>query len=233
LPAVFDQAFEANNARVLRARQIIRPFQKSALGHRLVYTRVDLARDSFILYAGDSAPHHHSLVLLRALKQYNSTQSQPLILVLRRQLISFPMIEHWLDREGPELAPYVVGLDDEAPLTWAALNVLARCAVDPSLFAPSFPRTFAEALSAWTPILMSDIPAVTNVIQDPALRKDMLFDPYDFRALADRLDWVLKNRDDLARRQRDVFELIPTWGEVGDRVFEMMVEVAEKKDHVQ
>ena len=229
LPSSIGQNPGDEGIRLLRARQIVRPFQRGALGHRLSHAHVDLGRDPFVIYGGDSAPHHHCLVLLRALQHHNNSADQPLRLVLRRSLVKLPLVEKWLEREAPELNPYIISLIDEAPLVWAALNVLARVAIDPSLFSPCFPNTFGQALCAWTPILMSDIPAVAAQIRDEALRRDMLFDPYDVQSLITRLDWALNNREDLVVRQRMLFEALPTWNDTGETVLETLIDAGLRK----
>lgn len=133
-------------SRLLRSKQIIRPFQIGKLGNSLNHAQVDLGQQPFIIYSGESGPHYHCLVLFQALRRYLHGNDEPIRLVIHSSLLGLPMMKRWLDQEAPELAPYIIGITDTSPLNWAALNALARCAIDPSLFSPRFPETFSQAV---------------------------------------------------------------------------------------
>jgi glycosyltransferase involved in cell wall biosynthesis len=88
----------------------------------------------------------------------------------------------------------------------AAFYRMAALAVNPSLFEGGLPFTFSESLSVGTPIVMARIPVTVDAIHDSELRERMLFDPYDWKDIAARIEWALGNRDELARRQSAYFE---------------------------
>ena len=88
----------------------------------------------------------------------------------------------------------------------AACYRLAALAINPSLFEGGLPFTFSEAVSVGTPAVMARIPVTLDAIRDPELREWMLFDPYDWKDMAARIEWALANRDRLLQRQRAYFE---------------------------
>ena len=96
----------------------------------------------------------------------------------------------------------------------AALNMLATISVNPTLFEGGFPFTFSEAFSVGTPSVMSRIPAVLELVQDPILQDAMLFDPYDSESINERVRWALANRSRLLEMQRPLYDELARrdWG---------------------
>ena len=78
------------------------------------------------------------------------------------------------------------------------------------------PFTFGEALSVGTPVVMARIAVTEEVITDPELQAMMLFDPYVWQDMADRIEWALENRDGLRAAQIDAYKVISlrTWDNV-------------------
>ena len=101
----------------------------------------------------------------------------------------------------------------------AACYRLADLAVNPSLSEGGFPFTFAEAVSVGTPVVMARIPVTTEHLGSAPVAASMLFDPYDWRALADRIEWALANGEALYGAQRKFFDETVakrTWAHVVD-----------------
>jgi glycosyltransferase involved in cell wall biosynthesis len=98
----------------------------------------------------------------------------------------------------------------------AACYKLADLAVNPSLSEGGCPFTFSEALSVGTPVVMARIAVTEEVITDPELRAMMLFDPYIWQDIADRIEWAIQNRDRLRSIQIAAFKAISlrTWDDV-------------------
>jgi len=98
----------------------------------------------------------------------------------------------------------------------AACYSLAELAVNPSLSEGGCPFTFGESLSVGTPVVMSRIAVTEEIIKDEELQSMMLFDPYDWRSMANRIEWALGNRATLLRRQLVVFDSVAarTWDDV-------------------
>jgi glycosyltransferase involved in cell wall biosynthesis len=65
---------------------------------------------------------------------------------------------------------------------------------------------------------MSRIAVTEEVIADEAVRRAMLFDPYDWRSVAERIEWGLANRETLLAMQRPVYQMLSkrSWREVVD-----------------
>jgi glycosyltransferase involved in cell wall biosynthesis len=98
----------------------------------------------------------------------------------------------------------------------AACYKLADLAINPSLSEGGCPFTFSEALSVGTPVVMARIAVTEEVITDPELQAMMLFDPYIWQDMADRIEWAIQNRDRLRSAQMDAFKFISlrTWDDV-------------------
>jgi hypothetical protein len=63
---------------------------------------------------------------------------------------------------------------------------------------------------------MARIAVTEEVITDPNLQAMMLFDPYVWQDMADRIEWAIQNRDKLCAVQVDVFKAISrrSWDDV-------------------
>ncbi len=112
----------------------------------------------------------------------------------------------------------------------AACYKLADLAVNPSLSEGGCPFTFTEALSVDTPVVMARIPVTLEVIKDPDLDKDMLFDPYDWKDMADRIEWALQNKEELLGRQKLLYAVLEkrTWRTVVDEYVDILDLIASK-----
>lgn len=111
----------------------------------------------------------------------------------------------------------------------AACYKLADLAVNPSLSEGGMPFTFTEALSVGTPVVMGDIDVTREIITDPALRAASLFDPYDWRAMADKIEWALDNRESLYAQQRKFYDDVlakRTWDDVVAEHIAILDEIA-------
>jgi len=106
----------------------------------------------------------------------------------------------------------------------AACYRLADLAVNPSISEGGCPFTFTEALSVGTPVVMARIPVAQEIIADPELQKIMFFDPYDWRHMADRIEWGLKNPQVLLRQQKPYYDLLAqrTWRNVVDEYVKIL-----------
>lgn len=100
----------------------------------------------------------------------------------------------------------------------AACYALSDVAVNPSLFEGGCPFTLSEALSVGTPTVLARIAVTEEVIHDPVLRASMLFDPYDWVDMADRVEWAIANREELLglQRERCADVLARSWSDVAD-----------------
>jgi hypothetical protein len=63
----------------------------------------------------------------------------------------------------------------------------------------------------------------------------MLFDPYDWRALANRIEWALANREALHRAQRRFFDEVVamrTWADVVDDHIRALDRISRRERHL-
>ena len=195
---------------------LLRSALDKAVGNRLagIYGSGDVR---FLFYASQFRPNKNALTLLRAYEW-----------LLRRQAISHKLILTGNPRETPSVNEFVAekGIENDvlflhglSERELAACYRLADLAVNPSLSEGGFPFTFAEAVSSGTPVVMARIPVTTEYLGSGPVAASMLFDPYDWRALADRIEWALANREALYRAQRKFFDETVarrTWAHVVD-----------------
>lgn len=76
----------------------------------------------------------------------------------------------------------------------AALYCCAKLVVNPTLYEGGFPFTFGEGMSVRTPSVMSDIPQVRNILEKYHL-ESIMFDPYDYIKMAEKICWGLDNAE--------------------------------------
>ena len=193
----------------------------------LLGPRYERAHFSFIFYASQFRPSKNIATLLRA---YDHLLRQRFIghkLILTGQgwdSTVLSLIKHYgLERDV--LCLY--GLTEQQ---LAAFYKLAELAVNPSLSEGGMPFTFSEALSVGTPVLMGDIAVTREIITDPDLADDTLFDPYDWRALADKIEWALDNKRALYAKQRKFYDDVlskRTWDDVVQEHLAILDAIAE------
>ena len=184
---------------------------------------------SFIFYASQFRPSKNVVSLLRA---YEYLLRQKYIghkLVLTGHgddpVVSAFMREHRLEQE-------VLCLHGVSDAELAALYSGAILAVNPSLSEGGMPFTFTEALSVGTPVVMGDIPVTSEVLTDPALREMTLFDPYDWRSMAEKIQWALENRVPLLERQRRYYQDVlakRTWSDVVREHLDLLDDIARRR----
>lgn len=118
----------------------------------------------------------------------------------------------------------------------AALYMCAKLVVNPSLYEGGFPFTFGEGMSVGTPSVMSNIPQVIEVMQDSSLQ-DYLFDPYDYKDMADKIEKGLQDREVLLEREEIIYRQLSvrTWENVCEeyiQAFQYFIDRSKKEDVV-
>ncbi|WP_028389401.1 hypothetical protein [Legionella fairfieldensis] len=75
---------------------------------------------------------------------------------------------------------------------------------------------------------MARIPVTTELITDQDLQNIMLFDPYNWRDLALRIEWGLNNRQTLLAKQKDIFNRLMqrSWRDVVDEYVMILDELS-------
>ena len=98
-----------------------------------------------------------------------------------------------------------------------AFYFCAEIAIAPTLTeGGAFPATLPEALAMETPAIISRIPIVTDALTFPEKYNYMLFDPYDWEDIAEKIQWGVQNREKLLNVQRPLFReiMVRSWKDV-------------------
>lgn len=154
----------------------------------------------FLFYASQFRPNKNMLTLLRA---YDYLLREGLIqhkLILTGDPKRFSPVEEFIEER--QLGRDVLCLHALTTAELAACYHLADLVVNPSLSEGGLPFTLTEAVSVDTPVVMARIPVTEEAVTDPSLQDIMLFDPYDWRDAARRIEWALGHRETLLEAQR-------------------------------
>ena len=168
----------------------------------------------FFFYASQFRPNKNLLNLLRAYKYLLRKRFIGHKLILTGRPSDLPAIDTYISEHN--LGNDVLCLYGLTVSELAACYKLADLAVNPSLSEGGCPFTFTEALSVSTPVVMSRIAVSEEVLTDPELQRVTFFDPYDWKDIANRMEWALQNRDQLLETQQQTFEVLKrrTWATV-------------------
>jgi glycosyltransferase involved in cell wall biosynthesis len=168
----------------------------------------------FLFYPSQFRPSKNILSLLLAYYHLLKERYVGHKLILTGNPKDMPEIEDFI--RDHNLANDVLCLPGLTVAELAACYRLADLAINPSLSEGGCPFTFSEALSVGTPVVMARIAVTEEVITDPELQAMMLFDPYIWQDMADRIEWAIQNRDELRSAQMDAFKSISlrTWHDV-------------------
>ncbi len=207
--------------------QILHDYQKRVLTHDVYLSNFNLSDMRFIFYSSQVRPHKNFKNLIRAYE-----------ILLRERFVNVKLIITGNIQSDPELYQYilskrlqfdVISFYDIPSEVLAALNHLAVCAVNPTLFEGGFPFTFTEAYSVGTPSLMSAIPVVLAEVKDENLRKQMLFDPYDVADMVQKMEWAINNRKKLYEMQSSLYEKFKqrNWQLVAKEYINLLTDSAE------
>jgi len=170
----------------------------------------------YIFYASQFRPNKNVITLLRAYKYLLRRRYIGCKLVLTGDPHVQPLIDRYVRKHRLEFD--VLFLHNLSDRELAACYRLATLAVNPSLSEGGCPFTLTEALSVGTPVVMARIAVTEEVVTDAGVREQMLFDPYDWRDVAARIEWALANRETLLAAQLPFYEKLAQrdWPQVVD-----------------
>lgn len=186
----------------------------------------------FLFYASQARPNKNIITLLQAYKH-----------LLRTRLIGHKLILTGNPNGIPEINEFIKNNNLESEILFlhglktqelAACYKLADLAVNPSLSEGGCPFTFTEALSVDTPVVMARIAVTEEVLTDPQLQEMTFFDPYDWRDLANRIEWALAHRDELLDVQRKTYTELAkrTWTDVVDEHLQVLDRISQPASQV-
>jgi glycosyltransferase involved in cell wall biosynthesis len=189
----------------------------------------ELAPESirFLFYASQFRPNKNVLTLLRAYEYLLREKFLPHKLIMTGSPRVLRPIEEFITERN--LRRDVICLHGLDSAELAACYRLAELAVNPSLSEGGCPFTLTEALSVGTPVVMARIPVTEEIVSDPRLQQLMLFDPYDWRNAAARIEWALNHRTLLLNAQKPLYDELRerTWDDVVDEVIGIMERISD------
>lgn len=189
-------------------------------------TGFENSKVGFIFYASQFRPNKNVLSLLRAYE-----------CLLRKRLIKHKLVLTGHPDASPELKSFinkhqlendVICLHGLSIQQLAACYKLADLAVNPSLSEGGCPFTFTEALSVSTPVVMARIPVSEEILTDLELQEVTFFDPYDWKDIADKIEWALEHRDALLNIQMVAYNSLTerTWTNVVNEHIDVLLEIS-------
>lgn len=187
----------------------------------------------FIFYASQFRPNKN---LINLLKAYN--------FLLKQKFIKQKLILTGIPDNYPKLKEFVINnnlQNDVLCLRNISVKELAACyyradlVVNPTLSEGGFPFTFSESLSVDTPVIMSKIPVTQEVISEFELQELMLFDPYNWEEIAEKIEWGLDNRETLFNRQKILYNKLNerTWDHVLNEYIEILDNISGRSVNSQ
>lgn len=173
----------------------------------------ELGDVKYIFYSSQIRPYKNVLNLIKAFEYLLRSQKINHKLVLTGYIpgdlkISSYIKEHNLKNE-------VICCYNISAKRLAAVYKSADLVVNPTLYEGGFPFTFGEGMSVGTPSIMSDIPQVRDVLE-PAGLEEIMFDPYDWHAIADKIEWALSDLEVLYQKE------LPLYHEMEKRTYSVV-----------
>lgn len=160
----------------------------------------------FLFYASQIRPNKNVLTLLKAYYYLRSQKGLPYRLVLTGDLDQSPAVRQFVDkRHLHNDVLFVRGLSE---VELASCYRLATLSINPSLAEGGMPFTFTESVSVGTPVIMADIPVTREILVEEKVARATLFDPFDFRALAAKIESALEQKGDLLALQSDFYSRV-------------------------
>jgi len=186
------------------AHQVLRSYQQTYLSKHPYLKDFDFTDTRYIFYSSQIRPHKNFMSLIQAYEILLKKRFVNIKLITTANLMGEQKIWDYIIKK--RLQYDILCFTDVSSETLAALNHLAHCAVNPTLFEGGFPFTFTEAYSVGTPSIMSHIPVVADEIQDPILREKMLFDPYHIDDMVNKIEWAVYHREELLALQAPLYQ---------------------------
>lgn len=183
----------------------------------------------YVFYASQMRPNKNIFSLIKAYHLLRDQQYISHKLILTCQPNDKEILNYIHKNQLKSDILFLCGLSD---LQLAACYHLAELAICPTLFEGGFPFTFEEALSVQTPVIMSNIAVTREIITNPQLQNQMLFDPYDVKSMAHKIKWGIEHRDDLLKMQLPIYHQRAkrSWGHVAQDIFEAMEKISHTQD---
>ncbi|MNW42341.1 Glycosyl transferases group 1 [compost metagenome] len=189
---------------IQNAKQVVKKYIRTYYnpGHVLYFS--DLEKIDYVVYSSQYRPHKNIFNLIKAIKIVNRDFMSTIKLLITADIENVQHIKQYI--KDNHLENEIIVMHSISSELLAAINTLATCAVNPTLFEGGFPFTFSEAYSVGTPSIISDIPAVNCEIEDSNLKENMLFDPYNPYSIAEKIVWAVDNAEMLYNDQNVLYQ---------------------------
>lgn len=194
--------------------QILRAYQKAKLQNNPYLADFDLSEMRYLFYSSQLRPYKNFRNLIDAYEILLRERFVNIKLVVTADIAANAEIHNYI--LSKRLQFDVLSFSDVPGNVLAALNCLATCAVNPTLFEGGFPFTFTEAYSVGTPSIMSAIPVVSADVRDAHLQQAMLFDPHSIDDMVNKIEWAVNHSDELFALQQPLYQHFKQrcWGTV-------------------
>lgn len=182
----------------------------------------------FIFYASQFRPNKNVVSLLKAYTYLLRNDFIHHKLILTGHVSGFAIVKDFI--RDHHLENDVLCVHGLTVQELAACYSLADLAVNPSLSEGGCPFTFTEALSVDTPVVMARIPVTEEVLVDAELQRLTFFNPYDWKDIADRIQWGIQNREALLTVQKGAYELLSmrNWTDVVNEHIDILDKISSQ-----
>lgn len=189
----------------------------------------------YIFYSSQCRPNKNIITLVKAYEYLLRKKEVSFKLVLTGAYSSIPLINDYI--HSHRLQYDILSFHMVSNQQLAALYACADLVVNPTIFEGGFPMTFAEGMAVGTPSVMGTIPQVTDVT-DQFDMSDCLFDPFDYKDMAEKILYGVQNREKLYQKQLPLYNSLVTsteeeYGKDYIDAFKYFIELdkAEKAEH--
>lgn len=188
------------------------PEMKEYLGE---YEGVLSMRDvKYIFYSAQARPSKNIINLVKAYEELLRNRNRNMKLFLTCNLEHYRPLKEYIYEHN--LKYDVLCFKSVTNQQLAALYRCAELIVTPTMYEGGFPFTFGEGMSVGTPSVMGNIPQVREVLNG-ADWEDVLFDPYDYMDMADKIEYALDHKECIYAKEKVIFEQMQkrSWEQVG------------------
>ncbi|UKS24981.1 glycosyltransferase [Paenibacillus sp. HWE-109] len=157
----------------------------------------------YIFYSSQIRPHKNIINLLKAYEYVLRRKFKQVKLILTGKYSADEEVKKFILEK--RLQYDVLSFSNVSSQMLACLYACAELVVNPTLYEGGFPFTLTEGLSVGTPSVMSRIPQVLEKLGDED-SEDYLFDPYNWKDIAEKIIYGLENKDNLYERQNKIYQ---------------------------
>lgn len=125
----------------------------------------------------------------------------------------------------------VISVYNLPPVVHAAFYACASLTLVPTFFEGGFPFVFFESLSVGTPVLLSKIPVVEELLSQDLVRK-ICFDPFDLGDMIKKMEWAINHKEYLLEIEMNVYKEMSkrTWKDASLEYLSLIKTLRENDD---